>query len=148
MNNQYTYVVFTDFQIPVFCPKPLQLFQHAASFATFPFNKKNQTKTIKSPLNFQRIPEPRLHGTSDNFEKTLFMQQTKIYNICEVGKTCCILLWSMVSSMNCERLDLYSVLLSNMQSSSMIEKMMILLLEQNQKLCFFTSTERIVTEFL
>lgn len=43
-----------------------------------------------------------------------------------------------------EGLDLYNILLSNKQSSSMMQKVMVLSLEQNQNLCFFTTTEMTV----
>jgi len=42
------------------------------------------------------------------------MQQTKIYYTNETGRTCNVLLWFMVSSMIWERLELHSILLSNM----------------------------------
>lgn len=136
MDNRYKYVVFTDFQIPVFCPKCLQLFQHAASFGTFPLKKKKLFISREFP-------------NTDYMEAQLILNKNYLHNkpiYCtyKVGKTCCILLWSMVSSMIWGRLGFYSILLSNMQSSSMMQKVMVLSLEQNQNLCFFTTTGRIV----
>lgn len=54
------------------------------------------------------------------------MQQTKIYYTYEAGKD--MLHSPVVSSMIWERLDLYSILLSKMYSSSMIQKVLVLTL--------------------